>query len=120
MAERSKNAPTGGEWQSTEGAETETKSSRADGTSQSKSNPPDRSSGAGSEAAEGLHAVGGRDQHEKSAATGKETGRSDRKGGDRAGSEPVQGKSTEHKGSYGGEGGAPRTSSNEREPNKPR
>ena len=117
MTDRNKNAPTGATWQSTEpsgSAETETKSSKTGGTKPQ--NPPDRSSGAGSEAAEGLHAVGGRDQTDKSAATGRETGRSDRGGEERSGSEPVVGRSTEHKGSYGGEGGKPRTSSNEREP----
>lgn len=72
--------------------------------------------GMGSEAAEGLHAVGGRPQTSPSAAASRETGRSD--GGsslDQSGSEPLGKEQQQHKGSYGGEGGKPRTSSNERE-----
>jgi hypothetical protein len=39
----------------------------------------------------------------------------DAHGADRAGSEPLAGRKTEHKGSYGGEMGEPRTSSDQRE-----
>ena len=57
--------------------------------------------GGGGEAVQGMHAAGRADG-----------------GTDRAGSEPLD-RSREHKGSYGGEGGSPRTSSNEREPINP-
>ena len=40
---------------------------------------------------------------------------SDEQGSDRAGSEPLRGRQSEHKPSYGGEGGEPRTSSDQRE-----
>ena len=72
------------------------------------------STGAGAEAAEGMHASEGRNQHDKSALTDKATGRSGSGDQERNASEPMD-RTKEHKGSYGGEGGAPRTSSNERE-----
>ncbi len=68
--------------------------------------------GAGAEAAEGLHATEGRNQHDKSAVTNKQVGRDG--SGIRAGSEPID-REQEHKGSYGGEGGEPRRGSQERE-----
>jgi hypothetical protein len=68
--------------------------------------------GAGAEAAEGIHATEGRNQHDKSAVTNKEIGRD--ASGIRAGSEPID-REKEHKGSYGGEGGEPRSGSHERE-----
>ena len=72
--------------------------------------------GMGSEAAEGLHAVGGRPQSSPSAAASRETGRSGSGSSvDQAGSEPLGKQQQTHKGGYGGEGGKPRTSSNERE-----
>ena len=40
---------------------------------------------------------------------------SDEQGSERAGSEPLRGRQSEHKPSYGGEGGEPRTSSDQRE-----
>ena len=57
--------------------------------------------GGGGEAAAGMHASGKGDE-----------------GTDRAGSEPLD-RSREHKGSYGGEGGSARTSSDQREPLNP-
>jgi hypothetical protein len=72
------------------------------------------STGAGSEATEGMHAADGRNQHDKSAVTNKATGRAGSSEIDRNASEPMD-RTKEHKGSYGGEGGEPRTSSNERE-----
>jgi len=72
--------------------------------------------GAGSEAAEGIHGLGttaGSDAH--TALEGRSTGVSVRDGANRAGSEPLLERSVEHKPGYGGEGGAPRTSSDERE-----
>ena len=73
-----------------------------------------KSTGAGAEAAEGMHATGGRDQQDKSALTNKSTGRAGTGDEERKASEPMD-RTKEHKGSYGGEGGSPRTSSNERE-----
>ncbi len=72
--------------------------------------------GMGSEAAEGLHAVGGRPQSAPSAASSRETGRSGSESSlDRSGSEPLGKDQQTHKGGYGGEGGAPRTSSDQQE-----
>ena len=73
-----------------------------------------KSTGAGAEAAEGMHATEGRSQHDKSALTNKATGRSGSGDEERNASEPVD-RTKEHKGSYGGEGGVPRTSSDQRE-----
>ena len=73
-----------------------------------------KSTGAGAEATEGMHASGGRNEHDKSALTNKQTGRAGTGDEERIASEPMD-RTKEHKGSYGGEGGSPRTSSNERE-----
>jgi len=72
--------------------------------------------GAGSEAAEGIHGVGitpapGAD----TALDGRITGVSVRDGAMRSGSEPLLERSVEHTPGYGGEGGVPRTSSDERQ-----
>ena len=74
-----------------------------------------KSTGAGAEAAEGMHAAeGGQSQHDKTALSSKGTGREGASEPDRKGSEPME-RNKEHKGSYGGEGGSPRTSSDQRE-----
>ena len=73
-----------------------------------------KSTGAGAEAAEGMHATEGQSQHDKSALTNKATGRAGTGDKERTASEPMD-RTKEHKGSYGGEGGAPRTSSDQRE-----
>ena len=73
-----------------------------------------KATGAGAEAAEGVHATDGRSQHDKSALSNKATGREGSGERDRNASEPMD-RTKEHKGSYGGEGGAPRTSSDQRE-----
>jgi len=73
-----------------------------------------KSTGAGAEAAEGMHATKGRSEHDKSALTSKTTGREGSAEEDRKASEPMD-RNREHKGSYGGEGGEPRTSSDQRE-----
>ena len=77
--------------------------------------------GAGSEATAGVHA----DQPATDGAnaagtdgTDAVTGRGAEGTADRAGSEPL-GREREHKPSYGGEGGKPRTSSDQREPINP-
>ncbi|MDF1505245.1 hypothetical protein [Roseisolibacter sp. H3M3-2] len=69
--------------------------------------------GAGAEAAAGEHAA--RPGQGSDDAT---TGRGEEDGADRAGSEPLT-RDREHKPSYGGEGGRPRTSSDTREPINP-
>lgn len=92
---------------------------RADGSSMSgsdhtldhaqraQSGTPERGSGAGAEGAQGI----------RTHSDSKDGSRGD----DRAGSEPLEGRGREHKPSYGGEGGAPRTSSDQREnPNDPK
>ena len=75
-----------------------------------------KKTGAGAEAVEGIHSADGdRSQEDRSALEGKETGRSSQeKGGDRSGSEPVEGHDTEHRSKYGGgsrreDGGGQRT-----------
>ena len=73
-----------------------------------------KSTGAGAEAAEGMHATEGRSQHDKSALTSKATGRAGSGEEERNASEPMD-RTKEHKGSYGGEGGSPRNSSDQRE-----
>ena len=73
-----------------------------------------KSTGAGAEAAEGMHATDGRGHGDKSALTNKATGRAGSGEIERTGSEPLD-RTKEHKGSYGGEGGDPRTSSDQRE-----
>ena len=91
------------------------KSSPASGTS-GKTSQKVSGTGMGSEAAEGLHAVGGRPQTSPSSAASRETGRSSSdESVNRAGSEPLGRQQQTHKGSYGGEGGSPRTSSDQRE-----
>src|SRR4051812_48285296 len=75
-----------------------------------------RSLGAGSEAAEGIHGVGmTSNSGADTALEGRSTGVGSREGAMRAGSEPLRERSVEHTPGYGGEGGAPRTSSDERE-----
>jgi hypothetical protein len=72
--------------------------------------------GGGSEAAEGIHGLGstaGPDAN--TALEGRSTGVSVRDGAQRSGSEPLLERSVEHRPGYGGEGGAPRTSADERE-----
>ena len=66
--------------------------------------PSPGSTGAGSEASEGIHSADGdRSENDKSALEGKKTGRTD---GDtaqkRAGSEPIESHDTEHRSKYGG------------------
>jgi hypothetical protein len=74
--------------------------------------------GAGAEAAEGLHSAGGRDERENSGLSERDTGRSD--DSERAGSEPLGGREREHRSGYGGQGGKPVQSSDEREPLEPK
>src|SRR6185312_10399912 len=72
--------------------------------------------GVGSEAAEGIHGAGITPQPgADSALEARSTGVSARDGANRAGSEPLRERAVEHRPGYGGEGGAPRTSADERE-----
>ena len=80
--------------------------------------------GMGSEAAEGVHAAqqgGNRGVEEKSSLEGRDAAStnksdpSDDAGAGQRGSEPLT-RTAEHTPSYGGKGGAPRTSSDTREP----
>lgn len=61
-----------------------------------------KSTGAGAEAAEGMHSAKGRSQQQKS---GVDETTSD---SDNPGSEPLRHRKSNPKGSYGGEGGKPR------------
>jgi hypothetical protein len=87
------------------------------------------STGAGAEAAEGIHSADGdRDPSDKSALESEPTGRADSdaaraKGSGRAtggnqepsGSEPLTDRETEHRSGYGGSAGKPVSSSDQRE-----
>ena len=74
--------------------------------------------GAGSEAAEGVHAAQGeRDEEQRTSVESAGTGLSSGGGGETglSGSEPLCGRTQEHQSGYGGQGGLPKTSSDERE-----
>jgi hypothetical protein len=84
---------------------------------------PERQTGIGSEASEGMHNVrqgGSRDESDASGLSGEETGRSTRDGGKRAGSEPLTEEGDQHRSGYGGSGGRPVNSSDTREPPRER
>lgn len=82
---------------------------------------PQRQTGAGSEASEGVHNAkdGGRPVGDPTGLSGDETGRSTREGGKRSGSEPLP-EDDQHRSGYGGAGGQPVTSSDTREPKRER
>jgi hypothetical protein len=91
--------------------------------SDSRSSRPDRQTGVGSEASEGMHNSqqgGSRDETETTGLSGQETGRSTRQGGKRAGSEPLAEDGDQHRSGYGGAGGSPVNSSDTREPTRKR
>lgn len=80
------------------------------------SKPLGHALGAGSEAAEGIHGVGiTPDPGADTALEARRTGAGIRDGAHRVGSEPLLDRAVEHRSGYGGEGGAPRTSADERE-----
>lgn len=93
--------------------------SSADRTANQPPNNPDapKSLGMGGEAVQGVHAV----QHDEGEGADTDRGRAGDAAGEatadaeRAGSEPLP-RNREHVPSYGGAGGAPRTSSDQREP----
>lgn len=72
------------------------------------------STGAGAEAAEGIHSTKGKAPSEPSAVEHAhgEPGRGE--GAGLSGSEPLRHRETEHKSGYGGEQGRPKTSSDDR------
>jgi hypothetical protein len=84
--------------------------------------------GAGAEAAEGIHSADGeRDPGDRSALESQPTGRADarseRETGaaqERTGSEPLVDRETEHRSGYGGSAGRPVSSSDQREPPSPK
>ena len=79
---------------------------------------PERQSGTGSEASEGMHNAqqgGSRDESDQSGLTAKDAGRGDRDAASRAGSEPLAEDGDQHRSGYGGAGGAPVNSSDTRE-----
>ena len=82
---------------------------------------PERQTGAGSEASEGMHNAqgGGRDEGDATGLADQETGRSGRDGAKRSGSEPLP-EDDQHRSGYGGSGGKPVNSSDTREPNHDR
>ena len=71
--------------------------------------------GAGSEAAEGIHGLGRQVSGERSGLDSRDTGRSFREGADRSGSEPLVERDWVHESGYGGKAGAPRINSEQRE-----
>jgi hypothetical protein len=71
--------------------------------------------GAGAEAAEGIHDVGMDGDHRRSGLEHRTTGRSFREGAERSGSEPLRESTWVHESGYGGKNGKPRTSSDQRE-----
>ena len=78
---------------------------------------PERQTGVGSEASEGMHNArqgGDRSESDPTALTGEETGRSTREGSGRSGSEPLP-EEDQHRSGYGGAGGRPVNSSDTRE-----
>lgn len=76
--------------------------------------------GAGAEAAEGVHTSDERTPDDRTGLEDVDTGRDrfDEATVQRAGSEPIT-REREHKSGYGGEGGSPKESSDKREPREP-
>ena len=78
------------------------------GASEKPSTRASKPTGAGSEATRGEHGAKGTDRSSGSGTEGSEGGAGSSRGNaNRSGSEPLE-KKSEHKGSYGGEGGVPR------------
>lgn len=76
-----------------------------------------RPTGMGGEAAEGIHDAGAGDRSQGD-TSGVAADRADEGTKGRAGSEPVE-RTKEHRSGYGGSGGRPVTSSDQREPQRP-
>lgn len=84
-----------------------------------------RSTGAGAEATEGIHGASSRrGESSRTSTTNARTGSretsstSTRSTTDRSGSEPMRGSEQQHVSGYGGAGGAPKSSSDQREPTR--
>jgi hypothetical protein len=89
-----------------------------DHTQRAESGTPERGalSGMGGEANQGVHGAQRNQRAGQGAPDGARIERgTDEQSPDRSGSEPLRGRQNEHRPSYGGEGGAPRTSSDQRE-----
>lgn len=71
--------------------------------------------GMGAEAAEGINDMDTHVRGERSGLDSRVTGRSFRAGADRSGSEPLANRGWVHESGYGGKGGEPRISSDQRE-----
>ena len=83
---------------------------------------PQRQTGSGSEATEGMHNAqqgGERAEEDATGLADQETGRSTRDGAKRSGSEPLT-EDEQHRSGYGGSGGRPVSSSDTREPKRDR
>ena len=74
-----------------------------------------KSTGAGAEAAEGVHSM---DERDPAANSGISKGDAPASDSDR-GSEPLEGRNREHRSGYGGSGGKPVSSADQREPSEP-
>ena len=102
-----------------------TRVGRPDSSDATRRNDSRGATGAGAEAAEGIHSAdGGRDPGDRSALENQPTGRADAQSSGKGnqeptGSEPLTDRETEHRSGYGGAGGHPVTSSDQREPNPP-
>lgn len=75
----------------------------------------DKSTGAGAEAAEGVH---GLEEQGSGKKPGDHRGKANAGSNDQ-GSEPLEGRNREHRSGYGGSGGEPVASSDQREPQEP-
>lgn len=91
---------------STDASESDLEGSILDGSDTQRGSDEGVSTGMGAEGAQGIH-----DVKEQRGTLDEEQ----REQAGMSGSEPLEGRGSEHKGSYGGEGGAPRTSSDQRE-----
>lgn len=88
----------------------------AAGQSDNQSGSVARPTGAGSEATEGVHGAGGRSEKDNSSVSAtRAEGPKDQKG-----SEPLEERTKQHRSGYGGSGGKPVTSSDQRESNEPK
>ncbi len=74
-----------------------------------------QTTGAGAEAAEGVHSMDDRSPAENSGVSRSAAGSKDSE----RGSEPLEGRNREHRSGYGGSGGEPVSSSDQREPREP-
>ena len=87
-----------------------------DDSEQSRKAKSGQSTGAGAEGAQSINNAESKPSGStRGGSGGASAERSQKPSGDRTGSEPIEGRTHEHQGGYGGKGGAPRTSSNERE-----